>query len=267
MRRFGILLLLIISQQAFTQTRKIDSLSVISLKIETYNNNSQLSTATGFVIEKNNKYYLITNLHVLTGVDYYSHAIQDSLQRIPNWIAIWHNAANLGYWQKIGEPLYNNDNTKRWIECGHTPDKPFDIVALPLSNLPNTISLYPLDIIHHFNSDMRVLPGFPASIIGFPYGLSAAGRLAIWKTGHIASDLDVDSDGLPIFMIDATTRPGMSGSVVVVRQSNYVDTNGTTMVGSIGTLFTGIYSAQSNQEEIGYVWKPSALKLLIEKLP
>ena len=56
-----------------------------------------------------------------------------------------------------------------------------------------------------------MLQGMPISIIGFPLGMSGPSRMAIWKTGHIATEPDVDYNGEPFFIIDATTRQGMSG--------------------------------------------------------
>lgn len=241
----------------------VDSLSFQSLSLEVYSDNINIDNATGFVVEKNNKYYLITNLHVVTGEDYFSHAIIDKDSRKPNWIAIWHNGQKLGSWVKFGEPLYDKNNNKRWIEC-EVAGKVLDLIALPLTNTPPEIKLFPLHL-NEFNENVLALPGFSASIIGFPHGLASDGKFAIWKTGHIASDLDLNSNGLPMFMIDATTRPGMSGSIVVLRMSPYMQNNGTHV--GIGTRFLGIYSAQSDLEELGYVIKPIALTTLWEKLP
>jgi len=215
------------------------------------------------IIQKNNKSYLITNLHVVTGVDFYSKATFDSQQRIPNGMGIWHNNIKLGTWTFIPETLYDRYGKKRWIECSYQ-GKTLDLVALPLQNLPDTIKIYPLDTTHYFR-DLFILPGFPVSIIGFPNGLSSDGRLAIWKTGHIASDLAVDINGTPQFLIDATTRAGMSGSIVIFRMSPYLRKNLGTFMG-IGTQFLGIYTSQSDLEEIGYVLKPIALKTLMDQL-
>ncbi|HTK19865.1 MAG TPA: serine protease [Mucilaginibacter sp.] len=264
MRHLLFLLLLPTCHLAIAQ-KLVDPLSSTSLKIELYNNQAHLGSATGFIIEKNNKYYLVTNLHVFTGTDYYSHAIMDSLHRIPTTIGIWHNTKILGNWLLIPERLYYTNKTKRWIECNYQTNT-IDLAALPLEHIPDTVKLNFFDLSKN-NNDVLVSPGSPALIIGFPYGLSSAGRFAIWKTGHIASDIDIDADELPVFMIDATTRPGMSGSLVFVRLSNYQDKKGTVHLGGTITSFIGVYSSQSNLEEIGYVWKPAALQALIDKLP
>jgi hypothetical protein len=263
MKYLFIFLILLLVKSSWAQGGTLDSLSFQNLKLELYSNYENIGTATGFVIEKNHKYYLITNLHVVSGVDYFSQATIDPQLRKPNIIAIWHNAQVLGNWTRIAENLYDSNNNKQWIECS-VADKILDLVALPLKNTPKEVKLYPFHL-NQYNENIIILPGFALSIIGFPFGLSSDGELAIWKTGHLASDFDIDANGLPLFMIDATTRPGMSGSIVVLRMSPYLEKDGTHS--GIGTRFLGIYTAQSNLEEIGFVLKPIALKLLFDKLP
>jgi hypothetical protein len=242
----------------------VDSLSVICLKVELFNKGNKLNSATGFVIEKNNKNYLITNLHVVTGADFYSKAVFDSQLRTPDVIGIWQNTIKFANWRLVPEMLYDKKGNKRWIECD-IAGKQLDLIALPLEKLPNDIKIFPFDTAH-YNNNLYIIPGFSVSIIGFPNGMASDGRFAIWKTGHIASDMILDLSGTPQFMIDATTRPGMSGSIVVIRMSPYIVKNSGTHIG-IGTQFLGIYTSQSDIEELGYVLKPIALKTLIDKLP
>lgn len=260
-----VLIISLLSNYTLAQTIVVDSLSFQNLSLELFNTNSKISDATGFIIEKNSKNYLVTNLHVLTGLDYFSNAITDSQQRTPTQIGIWHNLSTLGGWNRFAESLYDEKNKKRWIEC-EIGGKAIDLVALPLKTLPKEIKLYPLRL-KSYNDSIVVMPGFSVSIIGFPYGQSSAGsgKFAIWKTGHIASDFDLDINRMPLFLIDATTRPGMSGAMVIFRTELYKK-NGRTILGT-GTRFLGVYTAQSGQEELGYVIKPMALKALMDKLP
>lgn len=139
-----------------------------------------------------------------------------------------------------------------------------DLVALPLDKIPKEVQIYSFDTLQ-YNQNLLTKPGFAISIIGFPNGLSSAGLFPIWKTGHIASEMSFNIDGIPQFMIDATTRPGMSGSLVIIRMIPYLTKSGIYM--GMGTKFLGVYTAQSDLEEIGYVLKPEALKLLMDNLP
>jgi hypothetical protein len=110
----------------------------------------------------------------------------------------------------------------------------------------------------------------PVSIIGFPLGLTGPGVFPIWKTGHIASDPDLDYGGTPSFLIDATTRGGMSGSPVVLRLTGGFEMRkgGFILAGSgISTLFLGVYSGRLNdQSEIGKVWKPQLVSEILAQI-
>jgi hypothetical protein len=49
------------------------------------------------------------------------------------------------------------------------------------------------------------------SLAGFPFGLAGAGSLAIWATGFIATEPEIDYNNQPTFLIDCLARPGQSG--------------------------------------------------------
>lgn len=251
-----------------TQSQKIiDPISTESLKLETYLNNSPIATATGFVVLSKNKHYLITNWHVVSGVDLYqNNKIIDPQGRVPNTLRIWHNGTELGSWKQVAEPLFINGN-KRWYEISFG-NQIADVVALPLSNVPNDIKLYPFNI-DLDKTDMIPTVAMPTSIVGFPNGESAAGLFPIWKTGHIASDPDTDYKNLPMFLIDATTRSGMSGSPVILRLTGgYATRSGGYSMAQAGasTLFLGIYAGHMVVNEVGIVWKPIVLRNLLERI-
>lgn len=105
------------------------------------------------------------------------------------------------------------------------------------------------------------------SVVGFPFGISINGRMAIWATGFVASETDLDS---PIFLIDSRTRPGQSGSAVIAQRNGgaFSQKDGSTsIITGTTTQFLGIYSGRINKEsDIGIVWKASAIKELIESI-
>jgi hypothetical protein len=117
--------------------------------------------------------------------------------------------------------------------------------------------------------DLEIAPSEPLSIIGFPLGLSSGGMFPIWKTGHVASDMDVDYGGLPVFLVDATTKHGMSGSPVIARRIGMSRRPGTIVIGG-GTVqrFLGVYSGRISEEsDIGMVWKPVTLRDILGVSP
>jgi len=248
------------------QTAKyIDPLSGQSLSIITSIGNKEIATATGFIIQYNNHNYLITNWHVVTGKDPISGKIEDPLGRTPTDLSIWYHGDTIGTWFLKTEPLYSSTGSPKWIE--HPLGQKVDVVAVPLS-IQTDIHIYPFDL-GLANTDMIPEVAMPVSIIGFPFGLSGPGKFPIWKTGHIATEPDLDYDDLPVFLIDATTRPGMSGSPVVLRlPGGYQTKSGNRIIGVGGfkTLFLGIYSAQQPYSEIGKVWKPQVINEILDQI-
>jgi hypothetical protein len=93
--------------------------------------------------------------------------------------------------------------------------------------------------------------------------------MPVWKTGHIATEPHVDFDeGIPVLLVDATARRGMSGAPVIVRSENR-------------TRLVGIYSGRFKQSlnddssaqekdlqvtaELGWVFKWRVIDELIQQ--
>jgi hypothetical protein len=155
--------------------------------------------------------------------------------------------------------------TPRWVE--HPRGQAVDVVAVPL-HLAGRARIHPLDL-GLADSDVAVQAAMPVSIIGYPFGLAAGQVWPIWKTGHIASDPDLDYAGQPVFLIDATTRSGMSGSPVIRRaHGGYRARDGSYALGVDGTRFLGVYSGRIHGDsEIGRVWRPFLVNEILTRVP
>lgn len=106
---------------------------------------------------------------------------------------------------------------------------------------------------------LAVAPADSVSVVGFPFGKSIGGAMAIWATGFLASEPNIDVNDLPLQLIDCRARQGQSGSPVIAYRSSgaIALSNGDTVVmsGSV-TLPIGVYSGRINTEsDIGLVWK------------
>jgi len=111
-----------------------------------------------------------------------------------------------------------------------------------------------------------IAPAEVVSVVGFPFGLTAGGCLAVWATGFVATDHDIDYADLPIFLIDCRSRQGQSGSAVIAhRTGGAVATEQGAMVGpGVMTRFLGIYSGRiSGESDLGFVWKAAAIQQLV----
>ncbi|MBI2165140.1 MAG: trypsin-like peptidase domain-containing protein [Chloroflexi bacterium] len=243
------------------KTIRIDPMSFVSIFIEACRGERSLASGTGFIVQKSGRSFLVTNWHMLAGRDPRTSRPLAETGEIPDKLAIWHHIRDkLGTWGRRFVPLTRPDGSPAWLE--HSLSRKVDVVALPLT-VDEEVTLYPLDL-GLANTDLMISPSEAVSIIGFPFGLSAGGRFPIWKTGHVASDIDLDYDGLPIFLIDATTKPGMSGSPVIARRYGWYLSSEGYQGGSDATRFLGIYSGRIHESaDVGSVWKPEVLNEII----
>jgi Trypsin-like peptidase domain len=253
------------SQAVPPAPRFVDPLTVSSLYLSVRSGAKEIGTATGFVVTHASRQYLVTNGHVVTGRHPDTGVLV--LSGVPDSLTIWHHGKILGQWSPQIEPLLDSKGAPRWL--AHPKGPAIDVVALPLSVTPPDVQLYPLPFETLEQADISFAVSVPVSIIGFPLGLTGPERFAIWKTGHAASDPELDYRNAPAFLVDATTRGGMSGSPVVLRVGgSHVTKDGSFVVTTGGwpTRFLGVYSGRIHeQSEIGIVWKPEALKEVLRQ--
>ena len=234
--------------------------SVMSLIIQLRNGATSLGTGTAFVAISAHGPVLITNRHNVTGKHQDTGAPLSASGAVPDTLAIMHNRLNsLGQWVERIEPLYAG-GTPRWTEHP-TLGPAVDCVALRLTATSD---------VHFYSYDpgnpgppISVGPAETVSVVGFPFGLTAGGCLAIWATGFVASEPTVDYNRLPLFLIDCRSRQGQSGSpVIAYRAGGAVALEGgnTSIFGGPVHRFLGIYSGRiNNQSDLGYVWNVRAV--------
>lgn len=244
----------------------IDPLSCISLHLECFSKGIPIGVGTGFVVVYGGTNYLVTNWHIVTGRDPNTgEPVSTTGAADPDAIVIWlHDAKRLGSWRRIIEPLIDPANeNKLWKE--HPLGRQIDVICLALKPRAD-IKVYDLDT-SLAQTDLTLAPSEPVSIVGFPFGIAAAGKFPIWKTGHIASDIDLDYNGKPVFLVDATTRPGMSGSPVFARRiGGYRSSNAMWNLGADAVRFLGVYSGRiREQSDVGMVWKPNVIDDILQQ--
>ena len=210
----------------------------------------QLGTGTGFVAQTSKGPVLVTNWHIVAGRRPHTNEILSPTGIVPEELVIIHNRANHpGEWVPRIERL-RGPNGPLWLEhptLGHRAD----FVALPLTQLDD-VQLYPYSL-GVGDPAIRCGPADLVSVIGFPFGIQAGGSLAVWATGHVASEPDVDFDNLPTFLIDCRSRPGQSGSAVVSYRSGGMvgmDDGSSAGFGRPVCRFPGIYSGRINDNRI-----------------
>jgi hypothetical protein len=242
--------------------------SAQSLLIQMRFNGQPLSTGTAFVVNTDKGPILITNRHNVTGRRQDNDEPLSKTGGIPNEIQIIHNAeGSLGRWLHVIEPIFDANDNSLWKE--HPKHgKNVDFVALPLTNTEK-VELYPYDL-NDTGPDLSIGPADSVSVVGFPFGIRVGGFFAVWATGFIASEPDIDFNGLPVFLVDCRSRQGQSGSAVIAhRNGGSVALKGgvTSVFNGPVTKFLGIYSGRINEEsDLGIVWKASAIKELVDSI-
>ena len=232
--------------------------SVASLFLQIEFQATRLGSGTGFVVEHGRAKYLVTNFHVLAGRHPETHGNLDANGAWPDSVRILQNGALLGNWVPKLEPLYDARGVPLWLEHPIHRSK-VDVVALPLTELSG-VELYPYDPWQEVKAKIDMASAL--SIIGFPFGTTYGGAMAVWVRGFVASEIAINFGDLPRFLIDSRTRSGQSGSPVI----NY-DATGSGLVIGGGPIedFIGVYSGRIIEEsDLGFVWKASAVREVIE---
>jgi S1-C subfamily serine protease len=239
--------------------------SVASLLIEPSYNNHKVASGTGFVVREQERSYLVTNRHNVTGRDSKNRPITETAQ-MPDSLLIWHNEhSHPGAWVPITEPLYITAGQPAWLEHP-THGAQVDVAVLPLTRTQN-IDIFEHDQRSSERSNIAVPVSADVSIIGFPFGLTGGGVLGIWSRGTIATEPDIEYDNLPLLLVDSRTRKGQSGSPVIFQTDGRAyptKDGGIQMSSGNQTILVGIYSGRVHAEsDLGFVWKARVINEII----
>jgi hypothetical protein len=97
-----------------------------------------------------------------------------------------------------------------------------DVAALPLDyeSLKGKVTLLPAN--EAAPGKIAIMIGMDVFILGYPFG-SKPRAFPVWKRGSIASEPDLVRLTTGYYLVDTASRPGMSGSPVILRSwSNHV---------------------------------------------
>lgn len=267
----------------------VEHLSMITTPVILLKGNETISQGTGFYFglqdsSKGNVLFLVTNYHVLTG---YSPK-ESKPPKGDNVIFFLHkDANNPGDVNQIRFPLFTKNGKPIWLSSKDYPHA--DVAVIPLVH-----SLYSDAKVFGISEEwtggnIKIRPTSKITLIGYPYGYyDKKNWLPIWKTGNIASEPDINFEEKPLFLIDISAFPGMSGSpAFAIAYGAYETIEGPTTVGHV-QKFLGIYaSMQMLKEEkyleeitseskmgviidesleLGHIWKASLIIKIIKQI-
>ena len=251
------------------------------------NNLIELADATGFIYKRNGKQYLITNLHVVSGRDPCTGKILDIHKAIPELLisfpSLYEPKTRIieKTAQYLTSKLYDKNNIPLWL-IHPNYKRSIDIAVLPLYNLNPPVNFFAINDIQSI--DTRVSVADDIFVVGYPLALGTNENkdFPIWKRASIASEPSINyfNDGRKAFVIDGTTREGMSGSPVFFY-SNLTQTS--TQDGGMffgmspqrAFNFLGIYSGRlkghninddtiEKESFLGLVWKRELIDEIID---
>jgi hypothetical protein len=250
----------------------VEAASLMTTPVYLLDGTKQVSQGTGFFFGNKNPagiidtVFLVTNYHVVTG-----HSPGSTLPRQGDRVVFYlHKDQNdPSSVKQVVLPLYSSVGTPLWEQSTEHLDA--DVILLPLPKAVfEGIAMF-VFIDDHTRTDIRIRPTSGATLVGYPYGFSdTTNRLPVWKTGHVASEPQVDFQGKPAFLVDVSAFPGMSGSpVLAVANGVYEDESQVMRTGKVLRLL-GVFSAmpvmrsqtpgQSDISlQLGYVWKASLI--------
>lgn len=212
-------------------TDQPEPISLATVLVEPFFNEQDLRVAgTGVVIVSPLVGpFLVTARHVVSGRHPDGHCLH-SQGAIPSSVRLTNYFGPLA----AGVHLYrdgNDPSSDSPIFLCH-PNKNVDVALLPL---PHDVMRFEVNHLHSSlwrpDTFARSIPVLYVAetchIVGYPEGLmNRVGKdrvLPLWKTGHLASDPefpftnhDLKFENEPLCLIDATTRPGLSGAPVFV---------------------------------------------------
>ncbi len=250
----------------------VEAASLMTTPVYLLDGTRQISQGTGFFFGIKNPsgiidtVFLVTNYHVVTGhppgsdasnqgdrVVFYLHKDQNEPSEV----------------KQVVLPLYSTAGAPLWEQSTEHADADVILLPLPKASFEGIAMFVFID--DHTRTDIRIRPTSGATLVGYPYGFSdTRNRLPVWKTGHVASEPQVDFQGKPAFLVDVSAFPGMSGSpVLAVANGIYEDEREMMRTGRVVRLL-GVFSAmpvmrsqtpgQSDISlQLGYVWKASLI--------
>lgn len=250
----------------------VEFASLMTTPVYLINGSKQVSQGTGFFFGIKNPagvidtVFLVTNYHVVTGNTPGSTA---SAQGDRVVFYLHKDAGEPSAVKQVALPLYSTAGAPLWEQSTEHPDA--DVILLPLPKSAfEGIAMY-VFVEDHTRTDIRIRPTSGATLLGYPYGFSdTTNRLPVWKTGHVASEPQVDFQGKPAFLVDVSAFPGMSGSpVLAVANGIYEDEQEVMRTGKVLRLL-GVFSAMpvirsqtpgqaDTSLQLGYVWKAALI--------
>jgi len=236
------------ADQAQKKVWRVHGSSMCTTKLDLFFHDIPLGSASGFFYRYGQHVVLVTNWHVLSGINPLTGIVRHSSKCRPNRVELHVNIRNQSDGHTFIRPenwSIHSEGQSRWWkrrDYSGSPGAPIiDIGVMYLEeHLPDykevteKITALPATAIVNFEDEQpqSLDYGYPeisseVFILGYPRGLTKQGIIPIWKRATIASEpLIALEGGVPAMLVDSVTREGMSGSPVLYFGPFVTDSNG-----------------------------------------
>jgi len=248
----------------------------------------QLASGTGFIYKYDEKLYLITNWHNVTGLNPSTKRPLSSHGGVPNILTLGLLVKNSKptEWRNFHINLYDSDGKAEWFI--HPIHKELvDVIAIEIEFSEDFEGIFkPINDLVFNEFEIQVADD--VFILGYPLSMTGGGLFPIWKKGSIATEPEIDYERLPKFLVDASSKQGMSGSPVIMRKNGvHFNEISDSIFGTIQN-FIGIYSGRiissqnkkcncpkckdgnctvdhyDTDSQLGIVWKKNVIEEIIK---
>ncbi len=192
----------------------IESLLLAATRVLTFKQERQLTNASGFFFEHEERLFLVTSRHVV--IDKPSRHFPDRLE-IELHIDLNNMAKSTGF----SIPLYQ-DGKSLWHQ-GCDPAGEIDVTMIEIDRaaLPQTAVYRAFTANHLHGPPDQVEVGTMLQVVGFPLGFhDTLHHMPVVRHAGIASSFGLRFQGKGYFLTDARTHRGTSGAPVVMRVSD-----------------------------------------------
>jgi hypothetical protein len=242
----------------------IESLLLATTRVSTMVADKQLSNATGFFFERDNRLFLVTNRHVV--LNEATNHRPDRLQ-----IELHIDRKNVALVTQFSIPLYQQ-NSPLWRQATDAAGI-IDVVALELQRpaLPKTAFFHAFGPSHLLEKLDEVEIGASVIIVGFPLGFhDTLHHLPVARQAVVASAFGIRFQGNGYFLTAGRMHRGTSGAPVVIRTTTLSGR------GKLAWVLLGIHAARldvNNRNEhederldLNCAWYADVLRILTENV-
>ncbi len=189
----------------------IETVLLATTRVLTFDGQRQLTNATGFFFERDDRLFLVTSQHVI---------IDEPTKHFPNRIEIelHTDPANMARSTGFSIPLYGGGKGIWRQGIDRAGEIDVAVIEIDRAALPATTAYRAFTPHHLHDPHHQVEVGSSLLVVGFPLGFhDTLHHMPVVRQAVIASSFGLRFQGQGYFLTDARTHRGTSGAPVVAR--------------------------------------------------